>query len=192
MWLGCFLWVHGRAWYPLLPIECPPPSKMVKSATEVLWNATFRSNLWQSVLEDRFNQAFKYLLIATYFIITLEQTFIFHSFESHQQNWKFDENFAELDLLAAHIFGVGVIFASKLFKLSVVSFLVSNNAHILHTCVYYCLLFKQTLITIFGWFQNSSMAFYAWYSRIFVWNRFYLWQNLATFFKQVVPETISK
>ena len=24
-WLGCFLWVHGRAWYPLLPFECPPP-----------------------------------------------------------------------------------------------------------------------------------------------------------------------
>ena len=24
-WLGCFLYVHGRAWYPLLPFECPPP-----------------------------------------------------------------------------------------------------------------------------------------------------------------------
>ena len=23
-WLGCFLWVHGRAWYPLLPFEWPP------------------------------------------------------------------------------------------------------------------------------------------------------------------------
>ena len=24
-WLGCFLCVHGRAWCPLLPFECPPP-----------------------------------------------------------------------------------------------------------------------------------------------------------------------
>ena len=24
MWLGCFLCVHGRAWYPLLPFEWPP------------------------------------------------------------------------------------------------------------------------------------------------------------------------
>ena len=23
--LGCFLWVHGRAWYPLLPFDSPPP-----------------------------------------------------------------------------------------------------------------------------------------------------------------------
>ena len=22
--LACFLWVHGRAWYPLLSFECPP------------------------------------------------------------------------------------------------------------------------------------------------------------------------
>ena len=27
-WLGCLLWVHGRAWHPVLPFEWPPGKKV--------------------------------------------------------------------------------------------------------------------------------------------------------------------
>ena len=37
--IGCFLCVHGRAWYTLLPFECPPPGTLYRG----LWKATILS-----------------------------------------------------------------------------------------------------------------------------------------------------